>query len=100
MRLLCIDDKGRPNEIPGDRWPKKDKEYTPIRITYHPMQGVQGVELQEIRLTKENYPYEFYKLSRFGIRAEDLEELKALIEASNDLDGIEINIEELEELIL
>jgi hypothetical protein len=100
MKIICIDDKGRPQEIPTNKWPKKDNEYTPIRVFYHPMQGVQGVELQEIRLTKENYPYESYKLQRFGVRPEDLEELIELIKASNDLNDVDINIKELEEILL
>lgn len=95
MKILNINDKDRPYEIPGDKWPKKGTEYTPIRVTYHPLQGIQGVELQEIRLTKDNYPYEVFKLDRFAVRKEDLEELIELIKTSNDLNDVDINIDEL-----
>lgn len=100
MNIICINDKNRPKEIPSEKWPKKGNEYTPIRVFYHPLQGVQGVELKEIRLNKDNYPYESYKLDRFGVRPEDLEELLELIKWSNDLNDVEVpSIKELKELI-
>ena len=100
MKLLCIKDNDRPPEIPANKWVKKDNKYTPIKVTYHPLQGVQGVELQEIRLGKDTYPYEVFKLDRFGIRPEDIEELIELIKSSNDLNEVEINIEEFDKFLI
>jgi hypothetical protein len=78
-RLICINDANRPKEIPKKKWITRDQEYTCIWITIHPDQGnIQGVMLAEITLDETCAPYETYKLSRFGIHVDDLEDFIAL----------------------
>lgn len=80
MKLICINDKGKPTEIPANKWLKKEKEYTPTWVFIHLNQNsVQGVQLAEIDLDESCTPYVSFKLSRFAIRAKDLEEFIALM---------------------
>ena len=54
MKITCIDDKGRPPEIPIEKWVVKGTEYTPIFWSWHDRQGYVGVELAEITLDESN----------------------------------------------
>jgi Fe-S-cluster containining protein len=86
-RLLCIDDKEKPIEIPKDKWIVKDEEYTAIWITIHPNQGnIQGVQLAELTLDESCLPYETFKLNRFAIHMDDLEEF---IKLTQDCSGFD-----------
>lgn len=88
VNCICIDDTNRPEEIPEERWPKLKEKYTITHVFYHPLQGIQGVLLKEIKLTKENYPYESYKLSRFSVIDSDMDEFIDMIKLCNALDNV------------
>lgn len=78
---FCVDDKNKPREIPEDKWVKKGEEYRITAIYVHPMQGhMQGVTLAEIDLDETCRPYETFRMSRFGVRMEDIEALIQLAE--------------------
>lgn len=102
VKVICINDKDRPSEIPKSKWPIKGNFYNIIHVYIHPMQlNIQGVELKELKLNEENYPYSSYKLSRFAVTSkEDLDSLIELMSNCSDLNEIDIErlIEE-EELI-
>ncbi len=93
MKLLCIDDKNKPDEIPQEKWIKKDEEYTPTWVFMHRLQGnIQGIQVAEIDLDDSCKPYISFKLARFAVKESDLEELLALMRdcgqfslADNDL---------------
>jgi len=92
MKLLCINDKNRPFEIPLNKWIWKDKEYEPIRICRMAKQSdILGVELAEICLDETNAPYELFRLDRFAFRMEDWDELMELISMTDE----RIELEEL-----
>jgi hypothetical protein len=88
---MCINDKDRPAEIELEKWPKFGEEYTMTYLYYHPMQGVQGVELKELKLTEDNYPYEVYKLSRFAIHKDDAVKFKEMMKNWVDMSEVDIN---------
>lgn len=88
VKVLCINDENRPNEIPIEKWLKKDEEYHVIFTCTAFLDELLtkktlAFQLNEIDLTEENAPFEFFAANRFAIRAEDVEKLKELIESSN-----------------
>jgi hypothetical protein len=82
MRVICINDKGKPNEIPTSKWIKKDEEYTILEIIKCNIQGgLLGVKLVEIDLTGCE-PYLYFAANRFA-------------PAVSDTELVEDNVEEL-----
>jgi hypothetical protein len=85
MKVTCINDANRPNEIPSTRWVKKGRIYTVTRVKKLNIQNTYGFELQEIDL-KPFSPYEYFEASRFGRPTEEpsrgLQEENILEEAS------------------
>lgn len=100
MKLLCINDTGKPKEIPQSKCIQSMEEYTPIRIAKMIKQSdILGVELEEIDLDESCAPYELFKLDRFAYNLADLQELKELIAMTNERDEIaELLTEQLIEL--
>jgi hypothetical protein len=101
VEVICIDDNNKPEGIPGRFWIKEGEKVHITLVTFHPMQdgGIQGCELYEKPLPLEHCaPYNFWKLSRFGITADNLKELIELIEQSTELNEVDIRslIEESE----
>lgn len=66
MKVICINDKDRPNEIPTSKWIVKDKIYTVVKV-WHIRQrpGTYGVELAEIDLS-DCFPYLYFSANRFA----------------------------------
>lgn len=64
--VICVDDSGRPNEVPLSRWPKKGAKYTITSfVVMESMQGKPlGVTLDELSLDG-CYPYKVYVANRF-----------------------------------
>ena len=82
VRVICINDKGRPNEIPLGKWPVKDKHYTITGCVR--MMGINGggigVTLAELSL-EGCYPYKYYRADRFGMIVGET----SLVERANEL---------------
>lgn len=67
MKVICVNDSNRPNEIPTSKWIKKDQEYTVINAIKCNIQGgILGFELEEIDL-KGCEPYLYFAAHRFSI---------------------------------
>lgn len=65
MKVECIDDNNRPNDIPSSKWVVKGKEYTVIKAAKLPMQnGLLGFQLAEIDL-RDCVPYLYFAANRF-----------------------------------
>jgi hypothetical protein len=82
VKVICINDKGRPNEIPLGKWPVKGKPYTItgfVRMMGGSVVGL-GVTLAEMSL-EGCYPYKFYRADRFGVPVGDT----SLVERANEL---------------
>jgi hypothetical protein len=89
-KVICIDDKNKPQEIKRSLWIKKDNEYTITHIYYHAQQGISGCELAEIELTDDCFPYVSFSLARFAIPQDQLELFIALLKECTDLNDIDI----------
>lgn len=83
MKVICINDKNRPNEVPMNRWIKKDEEYTIIAVTYLTIQNTYGCKLAEIN-NDDLFPYQYFALNRFAISVQEIE--KAVKEQELELE--------------
>jgi hypothetical protein len=71
-KILCINDKNRPNEIPLSKWIKKGEFYTPIKLLKCNVQGgILGFILAEIDLDASCEPYKCFDVKRFAVPVED-----------------------------
>ena len=67
LKVICINDQHRPNEVPTTRWIKKGDTYHVIEITKLNAQGgVYGCKLAEIN-NDDLVPYQFFRLDRFAV---------------------------------
>lgn len=65
MKIECINDKGRPNEIPISKWIKQGEVYTVLKaMKCNSQGGLLGFELEEIDL-KGCEPYLYFAANRF-----------------------------------
>ena len=93
IKVKCINDKDKSKFIHPTEWIVKDKEYHIIYISWHPQQRCNGCLLSEVTLTEKSKPFEYYRMDRFAIPVESLEDLLEL--AKNCADLGDINIDEL-----
>jgi hypothetical protein len=70
-RLMCINDKNIPNEIPLHKRVKEGETYTAIHVLRVMPQNEIAVWLEEIDLDESCAPYEYWLMNRFAIYAED-----------------------------
>lgn len=66
MKVVCIRDENKPNEIPLSHWVKKDEVYTIIQVDKLNAQGgILGCKLEEIDLSAFA-PYQYFSIDRFA----------------------------------
>lgn len=94
IKCVCIDDSGRPPEIPKSMWCKLNQEYHLTHIYKMALQGnILGCSIYELPLDESCAPYEMFKMSRFAFNINDLQKIKELASLCAELDGL--NIDEL-----
>jgi hypothetical protein len=65
FKVVCINDKNRPDGIPINRWVKKDQVYTVIEVARLNIQGgMLGFKLEEINID-DCFPYQYFAAFRF-----------------------------------
>ena len=84
IEAICINDRNRPNEIPGDKWIKEGKTYHIIYTVWSIPSKTLGVHLDEIALDDCCLPYEYFKADRFAFTEENLALLLQMIKDCND----------------
>lgn len=68
MKVICINDKNKPNKIPVEEWVKEGYIYNVKEVVPLGLQpGKYGYLLEEIQLSPKCFPYETYAAERFGI---------------------------------
>jgi hypothetical protein len=66
MKVVCINDKNKPKQIPFNKWIKEGEQYTVIFATPLNIQKNKlGYQLKEIDLDKSCFPYHYFDSSRF-----------------------------------
>lgn len=90
IKVICLNDKNKPAEVPENEWIKELEWYHIILITIHPEQGfISGCELAEVSI--HSCPkYSAYRLDRFGFLEEDIPALIELIKESSRLPEVDI----------
>lgn len=72
MRVYCINNKNKPNEIPQSKWDllKEGEEYTVIEVMKCNAQGgILGFKLEEINID-DCLPYKYFAAYRFALPKE------------------------------
>jgi len=89
IKLLCIDDKNKPEDIPFTHWVEEDVLYTLKDVASLTMQNNKlGVQIDEINLKDLLLQHEYFSLNRFAIKHEDLEAFTQIITASGKKDSM------------
>jgi len=89
LKVICINDQHRPNEVPTSRWVKKGNTYHIVEISKLNAQGgLHGCKLAEID-NDDLVPYQFFRLDRFAlpITKEERDQILEQIDIS-DLDEV------------
>lgn len=84
MKIVCINDKQKPVEIPQDKWIKEGEVYTLVAVQHLLSSKSIGFELAEIKLGEDCFPYHYFSPDRFMPIDEDemnnaLEEISELL---------------------
>ncbi len=91
VETTCINSKDKPFEIPLQNWIQEGFKYNITHVYFHPVQGISGVDLKEVKLDESCYPYETFKLSRFAITQEGLLQLIEMIKDCSELNSFQID---------
>jgi hypothetical protein len=97
FRVLCLIDSAKPENIPNNKWVKKDSVYTVVQVDrLHLSGGTLGYKLYELNID-DCFPYTYFGAWRFAVIADQLdteEEIEELIdnllEEANAREEIEI----------
>jgi hypothetical protein len=65
IKITCINDKNKPNDISNTHWVKQDEEYTPVKIIKSKLSGDLYFVLEEVK--PDNPLYGGYNINRFAI---------------------------------
>lgn len=67
MKVICINDKNKPKQIPDEKWIKEGETYTVIFATPLSIQKNKlGYSLKEIQLDESCHPYHYFDSERFA----------------------------------
>lgn len=94
IKSICINDKNRPKEVPQNLWIKENNPYT-IEYIYRSLNpnsfNELMVELKEVKMNDSCLPFQFYRLDRFAISQDSLEEFLMLCKTCAEFNDIEIS---------
>jgi hypothetical protein len=83
FRVLCLIDSAKPENIPNNKWVKKDSVYTVVQVDrLHLSGGTLGYKLYELNID-DCFPYTYFGAWRFAVIADQLdtaEEIEELID--------------------
>ena len=78
MKIMCVNDKNRPQEIPANKWVVNGEVYTLIAVQPLLSSNSMGFELAEIQLGEDCFPYHYFNPDRFvPIEETELDALEA-----------------------
>lgn len=91
FKVICINAKNRPKQIPAHLWVEKDEVYTVIGAARLPLAGNKiGLKLAELDIS-ECFPYEWFMSERFRLPAEgELEAYESVSELIEETLGEEL----------
>ena len=74
MKVICINDKFKPNSISNSHWVKKDEIYTVIKMLKNALSQELFFVLEEIE--PDDKLYGGYKATRFSFAPEEIQEFE------------------------
>jgi hypothetical protein len=74
FKVVCVNDQNKPKKIPLSEWVVQGNVYTVRRVVPLALGNQLGFELEEVSLSPDSFPYEYYSASRF-ILLEDEKEI-------------------------
>lgn len=91
IKVLCINDKNKPSQIPQEKWVIQGIEYH-VQHVFNQMQQphLLGVELSEIDIST-CFPYNCFGINRFAFRPEDMQNMELLMRQCSELNNIDIH---------
>lgn len=67
FKVICINDKSRPDGIPLSKWIKESEVYTVTHVTKLMIQGGKlGFKLAEVNID-DCFPYQYFDATRFAL---------------------------------
>lgn len=93
FRVVCVNDKARPNNFPPHLWVKKNEVYTIVEAKYLARQHMAvGYKLAEIDIP-EDCEYQFFLSNRFRPYSDDdAEAEEAVNELLKEFDTVELEL--------
>ncbi len=76
LKVTCINDSARPNEVRLTNWIKKGNDYTPVKIVKSKLTGDRFFVLEEVQ---PDPPYGGYNINRFDISQDTLNQIEEMI---------------------
>lgn len=96
---VCVDDTGKPAEIPNDKWVVLGESYHIVFVAFLEPNGDMAYQLKEIDLNESCAPYEYFSANRFIFKTADYDNMFKLINESQmirnaiaDVQGIKFEI--------
>jgi|LakMenE01Jun11ns_1017448.scaffolds.fasta_scaffold9574434_2 hypothetical protein len=66
FKVVCINAQNKPDKIPLTEWLIQGEIYTVRKVVNMALMNNQvGFELEEVSLSPDSFPYEYYSASRF-----------------------------------
>lgn len=72
MKVICINDRNKPDKVPFEEWIIEGEEYTVTQVVNMALTpGKFGFLLKEVQLGEKSFPYEYYSADRFAVKKTD-----------------------------
>jgi len=66
LKVVCINAQNKPDKVPLTEWLVQGEIYTVRKVVQMALMNNQiGFELEEVSLSPDSFPYEYYSASRF-----------------------------------
>lgn len=96
IKCFCINDKRMPNDYPDvKKWVKEGEMYHIIRVLFLNKSNTLAVQLNEIDMEDVPPYFGWFRIDRFGIPEEHLEQLQRLIDVSKEEQEVDFDFNEL-----
>lgn len=96
IKCFCINDKNIPDDYPDkSKWIKEGDLYHIIRILFLNKSNTLAVQLNEIDMEDLPPYFGWFRINRFAIPEEELENLQRLIEASKEEQNVNFDVNKL-----
>ena len=90
MKLICLDDKNKPKEIPESKFVKEGEWYELLMVIRCMPGNIIGFQFVSPELDETCLPYICYLGTRFAMLEKDIKEFEQLCRDCSDLDSVDL----------